>query len=99
MTNETESTPIVRLVEFPSERLERLEASNNKILEALQGLSLVKEPDHLTVPEFLEKCKISRWTFDRLRNTTDLEIIKLGRKYYIPNTEVSRYFKNAFNKK
>lgn len=82
------------VIEFPVERFEKLEETNQKILNALQNFKILPKPDFFTVDEFCQKIKASRFVFQKLRAEHGLKTFKRGRKIYIPAEEVDRFFEN-----
>ena len=83
---------IVQYIALPVEDFNLLVKNQEIMMKALQNLNLTPTPDYLTVQEFLEQCKFSRWKYEILKNTGKLRVKQIGRKYYIAKTEVARYF-------
>ncbi|MCA6379227.1 MAG: helix-turn-helix domain-containing protein [Cytophagales bacterium] len=83
---------IKQVVELPYEQFQEIQETSKLILTALQNLNLTPAPDFLTAQEWMDACKVSRWKFDSLRNDGKLRVKQIGRKYYIPRTEVQRFF-------
>lgn len=80
------------IIQVPEERLAALEAGQNQIIDALRQFKAVPPQEYLTVAEFMEACKISRWTFNLLREKNKIKVIQKSRKLYVPATEVNKFF-------
>ena len=51
--------------------------------------------NHLTAIEFMSAIKIRRTKFDELVKDDKIQIIKKGRRIYVPRSEVARYFEDT----
>ena len=79
------------------EFLSRLDASLKEIKQALQNIKALPQDDYLTADQFMAKIKVSRWKFDLLIKEGLLEYKKVGRKFYIPLNQVTKYFNGEMN--
>jgi hypothetical protein len=77
---------------FDEEFVCRLENDLKIIRQGLERINAVPPQEFLTASEFMARVKISRWKFDMLVNQGLLSYKKIGRKFYVPAGEVSRYF-------
>jgi hypothetical protein len=80
------------IFQVPEDRLQKIEANQGKIIDALQNFKAIPPDEFLTAGEFMARCKISRWTFNQLRSENKIKVIERARKLYVPETEVKRYF-------
>ncbi|SMD32564.1 hypothetical protein SAMN04488029_0911 [Reichenbachiella faecimaris] len=87
-----EGSSVKQIIELPSERFEEFIENQNKILGALENLKMVPRPEFLTASEFMFQAKIGRWKFDQLRDQNRIKVIRRGKKLYVPESEVNRYF-------
>lgn len=88
----TEQTSQVLMVMLPSTTIEKLQKTQDKILEELERMkSSTNSDEYLTAGEFMDKVKISRATFDEKRSNNEFRVIKKNRKLYVPASEVRRY--------
>jgi hypothetical protein len=85
-------TQIKQVVEVPAEEFQYLKETGEKILKALENLRVVTPTEYLTPKEFCKETKMSLWKFTALRNEGNLQVKQIGRKLYVPRTEVGRYF-------
>lgn len=83
--------------EIPEDRLKAFEDNQNKILSFIDDVKSQTPEEYLTVPEFMERCKISRWTVNDLRDKGRIKTIQIGRKLYIPFSEVNRFFRGELS--
>jgi len=79
-------------MEIDAELLSRLDSNIQQIKEGLQKINAVPQTKYLSVAEFMEHTKISRWKFDLLIKEGLLAYRKIGRKYYINIDQVTKYF-------
>ncbi len=88
------SGQIRQVIELPIEEYDRMKETQERILKALENLSLLPSstPEFLTAHEFMKRCKISRWLLDELRAQGKLRSRKVGRKIFIEIGEVDRFF-------
>jgi hypothetical protein len=87
--------PIRQVVEIEKSDLDILLNGMRKLdsIEAvMQSVKLIDQPEYLTAPEFMEKAKMSRWKFDAYRNLGTIKTKTIGRKLYVPISELTRYF-------
>ncbi len=89
---------IKQVIEMPYEVYLTIVENNNKILAVLQNLNLVKNDEFILATEWMEICKVSRWTFDDCRKK-GMKAKKIGRKFYVPKTEVDRFLNGEFKDK
>lgn len=82
------------VVELPLETFNEIKETQQRIIRALESLKVLTpvQPTFLTALEFMKKCKISRGTFDALRDQNRINVRKVGRKIYVPASEVDRFF-------
>ncbi len=80
------------IVMLPSSVLEKLQATQEKILNKLDNLNSesLKE-EYLTAIEFMAKTKMCRATFDEKRANNEIKVIKRGRKLYLTADSVKNY--------
>lgn len=91
MNNKASEIP--QIVMLPGTVLEKLQATQERILEELENIRSGNSADeYLTAVEFMEKVKISRASFDEKRANNEIKVIAKGRKLYVPLSEVRRYF-------
>lgn len=84
--------------EVPMARLDAQDEKLDKILTYIDDIKSQTPEDYLTIPEFMERCKISRWTVNDLRDKGKLKIIQIGeKKLYIPFSEVNRFFRGELS--
>lgn len=83
---------IKTVVEIDQDLLSRIDSSLLEIKRGLQNANFVPNDEFLTSEEFMAKVKVSRWKFDLLIKSGKLQHKKIGRKYYIPANQVTRYF-------
>lgn len=84
------------LVMIPKEELLQLITSQQEILHQLKELKTTRSPatvvNYVTAMEFMEMVHIRRTRFDQLVQKNKIKIIRVGRKIYVPKTEIERYF-------
>lgn len=83
---------IKQVVELDSDFVSRLEKDILEIKSSLYRINALERPDYLTPKEFMAKVKIGRTYFDILVAQGILRFKKIGRKIYIPTSEVDRFF-------
>lgn len=88
---------VKHVTEVDSAFMNRLDSTLQKIEGALQNIKVLEKPEYLTSEEFMGKIKVSRWKLDILISQGILRHKKIGRKLYIPSTEVDRYFAGEMN--
>ena len=88
----TESS--THFIMVPIERFQALEKTQEIILRKIDNLlgSEKDDPDFLTAKQFMAKTHMCRTTFDELRNSNRINVLKKGRKIFVPATELKRYF-------
>lgn len=74
--------------------LEGIREDLSHLKKSLQHLKVIepKTDGYLTADEFMKAIKVSRWKFNFLVRSGALKWIKRGRKFYVAQTEVQRYF-------
>jgi hypothetical protein len=77
-----------------TEKIKELEGKLALLLEEKQQSS---KGDYLTVKEFLAEVKVSRGTFENMKNESNpskfrVNCIKRGNKIYVPKGEVKRFY-------
>lgn len=94
MNNKVSEIPTI--VMLPSSVLDKLQRTQEQILEKLENIQPGSSNDeYLTAVQFMEKVKISRATFDEKRANNEIKVISKGRKLYVPSSEIRRYFEGA----
>ena len=88
---------IKQVTEIDSEFLNRLDSTMQEIKRGLQNIRAIPQNDYLTADEYMAKIKVSRWKFDALIKEGLLEYKKVGRKFYIPLNQVTKYFNGEMN--
>jgi hypothetical protein len=83
---------IKQVTEIDSAFLSKLDSSLEEIKRGLKNMNAIPEKEYLTANEFMDKIKISRWKFDLFIKDGVLEYRKIGRKYYVPQSQVVKYF-------
>ncbi|WP_040694421.1 helix-turn-helix domain-containing protein [Nocardia vinacea] len=53
--------------------------------------SVGRTPDLLTIPEACARLRLSRWGLYQLINNRELATVKIGRRRFVPLTEVQRF--------
>lgn len=74
------------------EFLSRLDSDLQEIKRGLQNFKVIPQDEFLTADEFMQKVKVSRWKFDAMVKEGLLQYKKIGRKFYIPSNQVTKYF-------
>lgn len=78
------------------ETLRSLERKQDLLIELYEGgRSIASSEKYITAVEAMERLRISRATFDQLRANNDIKVIAKGRKLYVPESEIKRYFEGA----
>ena len=77
--------------------LARLDSRLERIESNLKNLRVIPEDEFLSPDEFMEKVKIRKTKFFLLISSGLLEHKKVGRKIYIPTTQVRKYFAGEMN--
>lgn len=75
----------------------KIEELEEKISLLMQEKQQAKKSDYLTVKEFIAEIKVSRGTFENMKNEDSpskfkVNFIKRNNKLYVPQTEVKRYY-------
>ncbi len=83
---------VKHVYEVPEEFLNRFDSRLGKIEGALQKINALERPEEFTPKEFMSRIKISRSQLEIFMNLGLIKYKKIGRKIYIPDTEVERYF-------
>ena len=91
------NTSIKQVVEISQDDFNKLIENLDEIKNSLRELGAIRQPEYLTVNQFMDQAKISRWKFNELRNSFRLRTIRRGKKIYIPANEVSRYFEGKMD--
>lgn len=87
------SSEYPQLVMLPSSVLDKLQDTQDQILESLDRLRIKNsEEEYITAQEFMDRVKISRATFDEKRLNNEIKVIKKGRKLYLNAGSVKKYF-------
>lgn len=83
-----------QFVIIPTEEFQQLKTDLKILINKMNTptSSTTNDIDFLTAKQFMEKTHMCRSTFDELRNHNKLKVIKKGRKIFVPNSEVQRYF-------
>ncbi len=89
---EMETTPLKMEVKVDPEFLRMIGTKLEKIEESLIGLKAIKPPEYYTPNEFIKKTGISRWQLSMFQNAGLIKINRVGRKVYINESELARYF-------
>jgi hypothetical protein len=89
---EMETTPLKMEVKVDPEFLRMIGTKLEKIEESLIGLKAISPPEFYTPNEFIKKTGISRWQLNAFQGAGLIRIKKIGRKVYIPEAELARYF-------
>lgn len=83
-------------VMMPKEEWEHVKLTMRDVLERLQQLSnsatVAPVSNYITAKEFMDAVKIKRTKFDQLVAENKVQILKKGRKIYLEQKEVVRYF-------
>lgn len=87
-----ETTSVKQIIELPSEKFDEFINNQERILGALENLKVIPRPEFLTASEFMVQAKIGRWKFNQLRESNRIRVIQRGKKLYVPESEVNRYF-------
>ena len=87
------------VVEVDADFLSSIDSKLDDIRKGLQNISAIPTDEFLTADEFMTKCKISRWKFNAMISEGLLEYKKLSRKFYIPISQIARYFSGEFELK
>jgi hypothetical protein len=80
------------VIEVDQEFLCRLESNIQAIRQGMEKMSLVTPQAYLSPNEFCAQIKSSRWKVNMLLRTGVLKYKKIGRKIYIPQDQVGKYF-------
>lgn len=76
----------------------QIQANQVAILELLQEIRYSKASgsgsSYLSAIEFMAAVKIKRTKFDQLVKANLIRIVKKGRRIYVPQAEVERFFSN-----
>lgn len=83
---------IKHVTEVDSEFINRLDSKLERIERALENHKMIPQKNMLTSDEFMARIKMSRWKFRWLLSEGKMKFKKIGRKYFIPESEVSRFF-------
>lgn len=74
------------------EFLIKLDSDIQVIKAGLQNIKAIPPEEFLTADEYMQRIKIGRWKFDMLISQGLLQYKKIGRKYYIPIDQVTKFF-------
>ena len=92
-----EDRPIKVVREVPEDWFQAIEANQNQILAYIQDATSKTPEEYLTIPQFMERCKISRWLINDFRDKGKLKVKQIGSKLYIPFSEVNRFFRGELS--
>lgn len=90
----------MKVVIVPEEEWRLLLYGQQEMLRLLQELQISEKPvavkhgesSYITAIEFMAAVRIKRTKFDQLVATSQIKVIRKGRKIYVPSTEIQRYF-------
>lgn len=77
--------------------LERLDSRLERIEARLTNLNILPQEEMLTRDQFMKKVNIGKTKFFLLLASGLLETTKIGRKIYVPKTQVDKYFSGGMN--
>jgi excisionase family DNA binding protein len=83
---------VKHVTEVDPEFLSQLSADIKQIKIGLQAIKALPEDEYLTADEYMARIKVSRWKLDAFVREGLLEYKKIGRKFYIPKSQVQKYF-------
>jgi hypothetical protein len=83
---------IKQVTEIDTELLTRLDDNLAEIRRGLENLKAIQRPEYLTREEFMAKVKIRVWKFNMLKDQGVLQYKKIGKKIYVHESEIGRYF-------
>lgn len=88
---------IKTVIEIDQDALMRLESNIEAIRRGLENINLVPPASFLTPAEFRSQIKASKWTVHMMLRSGQLEYKKIGRKVFIPQNQVAKYFAGGIN--
>lgn len=83
---------IKQVTEVPAEFISQLTTTLDQIKRGLENMGGIQRAEYLTLPEYMARVKVSRWKTDMLIKQGLLKYKRVGRKIYIPESEVGRFF-------
>lgn len=86
------ATKIPTIVMVPENVLKDIQEKQDKILTALQNIKIAPTDPFITAEEFMQRVRIGRTKFNDLRAANLIKTFKKGKKIYLSESEVNRYF-------
>lgn len=83
---------MAKFIQVDDDFEKRIEENFKEIKGALKKIGVMEPPEFLTPDEFMRKTKSGRWLVNSLISDGRIKYNRVGRKIFIPYSEVGRYF-------
>jgi hypothetical protein len=78
---------------MPEDRINSIENKLQEVLLTIKSIAPIQDgPRMLTTNEVMDRLKIGRWKFDQLIADNILEYVRKGRKIYVFEASIQKYF-------